>query len=70
MVGRLGNVALAGIGIAGAVYGMVLALLFGFDTGVQASAARATGAGAPDAAGAALTSALAVSTPFGACLPC
>ena len=45
MLGRLGNAALAGVGAASAVYGVVLALLFGFDTGVQAIVSRITGAG-------------------------
>jgi putative MATE family efflux protein len=58
-VGRLGEVQLAGMGVANAIFGMLLALLYGFDTGVQAIAARATGAGAPEVARQALLDGLA-----------
>ncbi len=68
LVGGLGTAALAGIGIAGAVYGTLLALLFGFDTGLQAVVSRATGAGAAPRAGQALGDTLAVSGPVGAVL--
>src|ERR1700761_1352848 len=67
-LGRLGTVALAGAGLSGAIYGMVLALLFGFDTGVQVSTARATGAGSGSTATQALSDALSLSIPFGALL--
>lgn len=67
-VGRLGSAALAGMGIANVIFGMVLALLFGFDTGAQAMVSRATGAGAADVAGQALSDAVAVSASFSALL--
>lgn len=50
MAGRLGDAALAGVGIGNALFAVFLALLFGLDTGVQAIAARRSGAG--DIAGA------------------
>ena len=50
MVGQLGDAPLAGVGIGNAVLLIFMALLFGLDTGVQALAARRSGAG--DAAGA------------------
>jgi MATE family multidrug resistance protein len=65
MIGRLGTAALAGIGIAGAVFGMLIALLYGFDTGVQASVSRATGAGDAKRAGLVLGEALCASAPLG-----
>ena len=68
MVGRLGTAALAGSGIAGVVFMLLLALLYGFDTGVQAVASRATGAGEREFAGGALSDAHALSIPFGALL--
>ncbi len=68
IMGRLGTTALAGVGIASAVYGMLLALLYGFDTGVQAVVARAIGAGDTGRAGQALGDALCVSAPFAAML--
>src|ERR1700761_141492 len=55
MLGRLGDAALAGVGLANAVFGLLLALLYGFDTGVQAIVARATGAGRAERCGAVLT---------------
>lgn len=45
MLGRLGNAAIAGVGVGAAVYGAICALLYGVDTGVQAIVSRATGAG-------------------------
>ena len=36
LVGHLGDAAVAGIGIAGTLISMLVALLFGIDTGVQA----------------------------------
>ena len=65
-LGRLGTATLAGVGAASAIYGVVLALLFGFDTGVQALVSRATGAGDKARLGAILADALAVSVPLGA----
>lgn len=66
MIGRLGSVALAGVGIANAILLAVLALLYGFDTGVQAVVSRATGAGDRERSGRALTEALCMSAPLGA----
>ena len=68
MLGRLGNAALAGVGAASAVYGVVLALLFGFDTGVQAIVSRITGAGRENRLGEVLADALAASVAVGALL--
>jgi MATE family multidrug resistance protein len=68
IVGRLGDAALAGVGGANAVFAVVLALLFGFDTGVQAISSRATGAGAGDRLGAVLTDGVAGSAMLGAVL--
>lgn len=65
MVGRLGTTALAGTGISGAIFGFLLALFNGFDTGVQAVVSRSTGASAKVLAGRALSEAHAVSVPFG-----
>jgi putative MATE family efflux protein len=45
MVGRLGEAALAGVGVAGALFGVLLALLYGPVAAVQALTARAFGAG-------------------------
>lgn len=64
-VGQQGDGALAGLGVGSAVFGLLLALLFGFDTGVQAVVARKTGAGQGAQAGQALTDGLAVSVPVG-----
>src|ERR1700744_595791 len=47
-LGGVGNLALAGVGAASTLSGMVLALLFGFDTAVQATIARRAGAGRHD----------------------
>ena len=68
IVGRVGTGAVAGMGIASAVYGLLLALLFGVDTAVQAMVARATGAGAPKRAGQILTNALVLSAALGSAL--
>ena len=65
LIGRVGTTALAGSGIAGVVFSLLLALLFGFDTGVQAVVSRATGAGERDLATRALSDAHALSIPFG-----
>ena len=64
-LGRLGTATLAGVGAASAIYGVVLALLFGFDTGVQALVSRATGAGDKARLGGILAEALAASVPLG-----
>ena len=65
-LGRLGTATLAGVGAASAIYGVVLALLFGFDTGVQALVSRATGAGEKARLGGILADALVVAVPLGA----
>jgi MATE family, multidrug efflux pump len=58
MVSHLGDAAVAGIGIGGALFSVLMAVLFGIDTGVQALAAHRTGAGFVLEAGQALTDAL------------
>ena len=68
MVGRIGDTALAGVGLGAVLYTLLLALLYGVDTGAQASIARAFGAGAPGLAGRMLTNALAIGAPLGAAL--
>ena len=68
IVGRLGDRGLAGIGAAGALYGVVMALLYGIDTGVQAISSRAIGAGEGERLGEILTAAIAGSAVFGALL--
>ena len=68
ILGRLGDRALAGVGAANAIFAVLLALLFGFDTGVQAIAARATGAGLQRRLGEVLIDALVVSVPVGVIL--
>jgi MATE family multidrug resistance protein len=62
MVGYLDNAALAGTGIASALFSMLLAMLFGIDTGVQAIVARLVGHGSARLAGYALNDALAISS--------
>ena len=64
-LGGVGDLALAGVGAASTLSGMVLALLFGFDTAVQATIARRTGAGREGEFGQALIDALTVSAPLG-----
>lgn len=64
-LGGVGNLALAGVGAASTLSGMVLALLFGFDTAVQATIARRAGAGRRDEFGQALVDALTISAPLG-----
>ncbi len=61
MVGHLGDAAVAGIGVAGTVFSMLLAVLFGLDTGVQAVVARRAGAGELHRAGGTLNDALLIS---------
>ena len=68
IVGRLGDTGLAGIGAAGAFYGVVLALLYGVDTGVQAMTSRAVGAGDDARRGEILTAAIVGSAGLGALL--
>ena len=68
IVGRLGDEGLAGVGAAGALYGAVMALLYGVDTGVQAISSRATGAGEGDRLGEILTAAIVGSAGLGALL--
>ncbi len=68
MLGRLGDVALAGVGAASAVFGVVLALMFGVDAGVQAIVSRATGAGQGARLGQILIDAQALALPVGALL--
>src|SRR5258707_3322149 len=68
MVGRLGDAAIAGMGIGSVTFSLLMALLFGFDTGVQALVSRASGAGERELAGRIVTEALAFSVPFGAVL--
>jgi putative MATE family efflux protein len=66
--GHLGDAALAGVGAAGAILGVVMALLFGFDTGAQALISRAVGAGSPSRPGEVLADTLAGAIPLGALL--
>jgi putative MATE family efflux protein len=65
LLGRLGDATLAGVGAANAIVGAVMALLFGFDTAVQALNARATGAGSRSGPGEVLADALSASIPLG-----
>src|SRR5581483_2028017 len=64
-VGQLGDVALAGVGAAGTVSSMFLSLQNGFDTAVQATIARHTGAERREAFGQALVDAWSLSLPLG-----
>ena len=64
-IGGVGNLALAGVGAASTLSGMVLALLFGFDTTVQATIARRTGAARHAEIGQALVDGLTISAPLG-----
>jgi len=68
LVGRIGDAALAGVGLGNVLYTLLLALLYGIDTGAQASISRAAGAGASALAGRMLTNALALGAPLGAVL--
>jgi len=52
--GRLGDAALAGVGVANALFSILLALLFGLDAGVQTLVARRLGSGDEAGAGVAL----------------
>jgi putative MATE family efflux protein len=60
MVSRLGDTAVAGMGIANALFSMLMAVLFGIDTGVQALVAQRTGAGRRVEAGTVLSDSLPV----------
>ncbi len=68
VVGRLGEAALAGVGAGGALYGVLLSLMFGVDAGVQAIVSRNTGAGRTGTLGAVLAEAWTISLPLGALL--
>jgi MATE family multidrug resistance protein len=68
LLGHLGDAVLAGVGAANAVYGAVMALLFGFDTGAQALISRAVGAKSKARPGEVLADALAAAIPLGALL--
>jgi multidrug resistance protein, MATE family len=65
MVSHLGDAAVAGVGIAGALFSTLMAVLFGIDTGVQALVARRIGAGQTLLAGIALNDALAIAVAAG-----
>ncbi|MDR3511447.1 MAG: MATE family efflux transporter [Caulobacteraceae bacterium] len=65
MVGRIGIAAVAGVGVAGGVYAMLQAVLYGLDAGVQALVARRSGAGDAQGAGAVLNDALALALGVG-----
>ncbi|MBV9992180.1 MAG: MATE family efflux transporter [Alphaproteobacteria bacterium] len=68
MVGHLGVAALAGVGVAGEIYTVFSAILFGIDAGVQALVARRSGEGKLHLAGDILTDAIATSVLLGAVL--
>src|SRR5277367_1548191 len=68
MLGRVGDAALAGVGAASAIYGVVLALMFGADAAVQATVSRRVGAGRGDRLGQVLADTLALTLPLGAAL--
>ncbi|HKU96568.1 MAG TPA: MATE family efflux transporter [Vineibacter sp.] len=61
MVGRLGDAALAGVGVGGTLFSTLLAMLFGLDTAVQAVVARRIGARDAPGAAAVLADALPIS---------
>lgn len=65
MVSHLGDAAVAGVGMAGALFSTLMAVLFGIDTGVQALVARRIGAGQALLAGIALNDALAIAVAAG-----
>lgn len=67
-LGGVGNLALAGVGAASTLSAMVVALLFGFDTAVQATIARRVGARRYDQFGQTLVDALTFSAPLGLAL--
>lgn len=65
MVSHLGDGAVAGVGIASGLFLMLMALLFGIDTGVQALVARRVGAGQMSLAGGVLNDAQAIAVVAG-----
>ncbi len=65
MVSHLGDAAVAGIGIASALFSMLMAVLFGIDSGVQVLAAHRIGAGNAPLAGNALNAGLAIAAAGG-----
>ena len=65
LVADLGDAALAGLGLGTALYSVLLALLFGLDTGVQVLTARHVGAGRPGTARAVLRDGLYLSVALG-----
>ncbi|MPZ35315.1 MAG: MATE family efflux transporter [Rhodospirillales bacterium] len=60
MVSHLGDAAVAGVGIANALFSMLMAVLFGIDAGVQALVAQRVGAGQVRLAGVVLNDALVI----------
>ncbi|MGA0601959.1 MATE family efflux transporter [Caulobacter sp. KR2-114] len=68
LVGRLGDAALAGVGVANALFSVLLALLFGLDAAVQTLSAHRLGAGDAAGAGRALRRGLMVSAGLGVAL--
>lgn len=60
MVSHLGDTAVAGIGVGSALFSMLMAMLFGIDTGVHALVAQRLGAGQVRLAGIVLNDALAI----------
>lgn len=65
MVSHLGDAAVAGIGVANALFSMLIAVLFGIDTGVQALVAQRIGAGQTGLAGKTLNDALLIAVVAG-----
>src|SRR5262245_58654928 len=65
VVSHLGDAAVAGIGIGSALFSMLMAVLFGIDTGVQALVAQRIGAGRSREAGNVLTDSLPIATVVG-----
>ena len=65
LVSHLGDAAIAGVGIANALFSMLMAVLFGIDTGVQALVARRIGAGQAALAGRTLNDALLIAVVAG-----
>ena len=68
MVSHLGDAAVAGVGIANALFSMLMAVLFGVDTGVQALVAHRVGAGQIGLAGRTLNDALLIAVVAGVLL--
>jgi putative MATE family efflux protein len=65
LVSHLGDAAVAGIGIGSALFSMLMAVLFGIDTGVQALVAQRIGAGNATEAGGVLADSLPIATMAG-----